>query len=93
MSFSNAAAGSAATELESYPTFQQLPEHLKPAWLRSVRSFPPAWLEEPSSDEVYNDKDHCLKRLQAWAFTQGFAVVQGKVWKKPLTPSWQFLCL
>jgi len=85
-------ASAAAAELESHLTFQQLPEHVKPAWLRQVRSYPCAWLEEPASGEVFNDKAHCLERLQAWAFIQGFAVVQGRVWKDG-TPRWQFRCL
>jgi len=79
-------------ELERHPTFLQLPEHVKPVWLRQIRTFPTAWLEEPTSDEVFRDKGHCLERLQAWAFTQGFAVVQGKVWADK-TPRWQFKCL
>jgi hypothetical protein len=83
---------SVAAELESHPTFVQLPKHVKPVWLRHVKAFPAAWLEEPASNEVFNDKSHCLERLQAWAFIQGFAVVQGRVWTDR-THRWQFKCL
>ena len=32
-----------------------------------------------------------MRRLQGWALFEGFAVVQGRVWKDQ-TPRWQFLC-
>ena len=32
-----------------------------------------------------------MRRLQGWALFEGFAVVQGRVWKDA-TPRWQFLC-
>jgi hypothetical protein len=78
-------------DLESHATFAQLPDHVKPAWLRAVRALPPIWLIAFASGEVFKGKGHCLKRLQGWGLFQGFAVVIGRVWKDK-TPRWQFLC-
>ena len=78
-------------DLESYATFMQLPDHVKPAWLCAVRALPPTWLIVPTSGEVFNGKEYCLERLQGWGLFQGFAVVSGRVWKDG-TPRWQFLC-
>jgi hypothetical protein len=66
-------------DLESHATFAQLPDHVKPAWLRAVRALPPIWLIAPDSGEVFNRKGHCLERLQGWDLFQGFAVVTGRV--------------
>src|SRR5437016_7344967 len=78
-------------DLEPHATFVQLPDHAKPAWLRAIRSLPPAWLIAPASGEIFDGKGHCLERLQGWGLFEGFAVVTGRVWKDK-TPRWQFLC-
>jgi hypothetical protein len=78
-------------DFERSPTYTALPDHAKPAWLRAVGALPPAWLIAPATGEVFEGKDNCYQRLQAWALLQGFAVVQGRVWKDG-TPRWQFIC-
>jgi hypothetical protein len=55
-----------------------MPEHLRPAFERLVAAIPAPWLVAPISGEVFDSKDMCRKRLQAYALTQGFAVVVRK---------------
>ena len=78
-------------DIEHSATYKALPTHVKPAWLRAVGALPPAWLNAPATGEVFKGKDDCMRRLQGWALFEGFAVVQGRVWKNQ-TPRWQFLC-
>ena len=78
-------------DIEHSATYEALPAHLKPVWLRTVRALPPAWLNAPATGEVFKGKDDCMHRLQGWALFEGFAVVQGRVWNDQ-TPRWQFLC-
>src|SRR2546423_3720935 len=78
-------------DLERSPTYVALPDHAKAAWLRAIRALPPPWLEAPATGEVFEGKENCYQRLQGWALFQGFAVVQGRVWKDR-TPRWQFIC-
>src|SRR6266480_6782880 len=81
-----------AMDIEQSPTYLALPEHAKPAWLRAIQALPPAWLIAPATGEIFQGKEDCYQRLQAWGLFQGFAVVQGKVWKEPGTPRWEFKC-
>ena len=74
------------------PTFQNLPAHLRDAFLRAVRSNPLDWLLPPANNETFESSKHCLARLQAYTLGQGFAVVTGKVHQDG-TPRWQFLCI
>jgi len=74
------------------PIFQNLPMHLRDAFLRAVRNNPLEWLLRPVNDETFESSKHCLARLQVYAFGQGFAVVTGKVYKEN-TLWWQFLCI
>ena len=78
-------------DIEASPTYQALPEHAKSAWLRAVRTLSPAWLHPPVTGERFEDRDHCLKRLNGYGLYEGFAVVSGRVWKEK-TLRWQFLC-
>ena len=78
-------------DIEASPTYQALPEHAKSAWLKAVRALPPAWLLPPATGELFEGRDHCLKRLNGYGLYEGFAVVSGRVWKE-ITPRWQFLC-
>jgi hypothetical protein len=79
-------------DIEHSATYEALPAHVKPAWLRAVGALPPAWLNAPATGEVFEGKDECMRRLQGWALFEGFAVVQGRVWSDK-TPRWQFLCI
>jgi hypothetical protein len=78
-------------DIEASPTYQALPEHAKSAWLKAVRALPPAWLLPPATDERFEGRDHCLKRLNGYRLYEGFVVVSGRVWKE-ITLRWQFLC-
>jgi hypothetical protein len=78
-------------DIEASPTYQELPEHAKPAWLKAVRAFRPAWLLPPTTGELFEGRDRCLKRLNGYGLYEGFVVVSGRVWKET-TPRWQFLC-
>ena len=78
-------------DIEHSAAYEALPAHVKPTWLRAVGALPPAWLNAPATGEVFEGKDDCMRRLQGWALFEGFAVVQGRVWKDQ-TSRWQFLC-
>jgi hypothetical protein len=78
-------------DIEASPTYHALPEHAKSAWLKVVRAPPPAWLLPPATDERFEGRDHCLKRLNGYRLYEGFVVVSGRVWKE-ITLRWQFLC-
>ena len=58
--------------------FPLMPAHLRPAFERLVSTTPEAWLLAPNSGEIFESKEMCKKRLQAFALSQGFAVVVGK---------------
>ena len=58
--------------------FPLMPAHLRPAFERLVSTTPEAWLLAPNSGEIFESKEMCKKRLQAFALGQGFAVVVGK---------------
>ena len=45
----------------------------------ATKIIPPAHLISPASGEAYEDREVALRRLQDWAFTQGFAVVTESV--------------
>ena len=58
--------------------FPLMPAHLRPAFERLISAIPESWLLAPKSGEIFESKDTCKKRLQAFALAQGFAVVVGK---------------
>ena len=69
-------------DIEASPTYQALPEHAKSAWLKAVRALSPAWLLPPVTGERFEDRNHCLKRLNGYGLYEGFAVVSRRVWKE-----------
>src|SRR5436305_747874 len=73
-------------------TFQNLPIHLREAFLRAVRTNPLPWLLPPHTDDEFESSEQCLARLQAFALGQGFAVVTSRVYREG-TPRWQFRCI
>src|SRR5438034_7365451 len=77
--------------IEASSTYQTLSEHIKSAWLKAVRALSPAWLLSSVTGERFENRDHCLKRLNGYGLYEGFAVVSGRVWKEG-TLRWQFLC-
>jgi hypothetical protein len=58
--------------------FPSMPAHYRPALERAIAIIPEHWLIALKSDEVFESKEECKKRLQAFALAQGFAVVVGK---------------
>ena len=78
-------------DFEHSPTYIALPDHAKPTWLNTIKALPPAWLIAPATGEIFEGKESCYQRLQAWGLFQGFAVVQGRVWKDRIL-RWQFIC-
>ena len=69
-------------DIEASPTYQALPKHAKSAWLKAVRALSLAWLLPPVTGELFEDRDHCLKRLNRYRLYKGFAVISGRVWKE-----------
>ena len=51
------------------------PEHLRDTLEKVVNSFPPEWLEEPVTDEVYTSMEEAHDRLVAFSLSQGFDVI------------------
>ena len=51
--------------------FPHMPAHLHPALERAIAAIPTPWLLAPKSGEVFESKDMCKKRLQAFALAQG----------------------
>jgi hypothetical protein len=43
---------------------------------RAVRALPPSYLKPPRSGEIFESAEVCLRRLQGFALSQGFAVVK-----------------
>jgi hypothetical protein len=58
--------------------FPSMPAHLRPALECAIAALPQPWLCALKSGEVFESKEMCRKRLQAFALTQGFAVVVGR---------------
>jgi hypothetical protein len=51
------------------------PPHLRKAVEDAVETFDSAWLLPPQSGEVFQTAKDCLRRLQGYALSRGFAVV------------------
>src|SRR2546423_1292651 len=52
------------------------PKHLVAVLKRAVNALPSAWLLQPTMGEVFDSIEHCRRRLQGYALTEGFDVVQ-----------------
>jgi hypothetical protein len=52
------------------------PAHLRDEVEARVRAFPPTFLKEPADDEVFDNVELYYKRLQGFAFAQGFAIIK-----------------
>jgi hypothetical protein len=51
------------------------PPDIAPILEKAIQALPPAFLLEPTKGEVFESAQDCLKRLQAFALSAGFAVV------------------
>ena len=58
--------------------FPSMPVHLRAVFERVIAAIPEPWLLAPKSGEVFESKEMCKKRLQAFVLAQGFAVVVGR---------------
>jgi len=51
-------------------------EHHRSVVERIVNLFPPAWLLPPQTGEIFNDLEHCERRLRGYLFAEGFDIVR-----------------
>ena len=51
------------------------PDHIRYVLEKAVNSYPPIWLEEPSTGEVFSSIEECQNRLIAFSLSQGFDIV------------------
>ena len=71
----------------------ECPDHVKSDLEARVRSFPPSFLLAPVAGEVFDNPDVCKERLQGWALSQGFAIVQKSGSLKSAKPRFEFRCI
>ena len=69
------------------------PAHLRGEVEARVRAFPPSFLEEPVDGEVFDNVELCRERLQGFAFSQGFTVVQTSGSMRMARPRFYFRCV
>ena len=62
-------------ERPAFVAHQLCPPHLRRLVEDTVKSFDDKWLLPPVEGETFDTAKGCLARLQAFAFSQGFAVV------------------
>ena len=66
-------------------------EHYIAILERLVNSFSPEWLLPPQSGEIFENLEHCNRRLRAFALTTSFDIIRKGGSSKAL-PSWRFFC-
>ena len=71
----------------------ECPEHVKSYLEARVRSFPPSFLLAPVAGEIFDNPDVCKERLQGWALSQGFAIIQKSGSLKSAKPWFEFRCI
>jgi hypothetical protein len=71
----------------------ECPEHVKAELETRVRSLPSSFLLAPVDGEVFQNKDLSQERLQGWALSQGFAIVQTSGSMKQKRPRFDFHCI
>ena len=69
------------------------PAHLRGEVEARVRAFPSSFLEEPANGEIFDNVELCRERLQGFAFSQGFAIVQTSGTMKMTRPRFYFRCI
>lgn len=67
-------------------------EHHRAAVERIANSFPLSWLLAPCTGEVFDNLEHCNRRLRAWAFVEGFDIVRNGG-GTGANPSYRFRCI
>ena len=66
---------SSSPERPAFVAHQLCPPHLRQLVEDTAKSFDDKWLLPPIEGEIFDTGKACLARLQAFAFSQGFAVV------------------
>lgn len=79
-------------EAPTWRAHANCPENVRYIVERIVNAFPPEWLEEPATGEVFSGVEECERRLNAYALSQGFMVVKSHSTKTPI-PSTTFSCI
>ena len=69
------------------------PAHVKVGLEARVRSLPTSHLTAPVAGEVFENAQLCRERLQGWALSQGFAIVQTGGGQGEAKPRFRFRCL
>jgi hypothetical protein len=69
------------------------PAHIRGEVEARVRAFSPSFLKEPTDGEVFDNIELCRERLQSFAFSQGFAIVQKSGSMKLVHPRFNFRCI
>jgi hypothetical protein len=68
------------------------PEHLRDTLEKAVNAYPPEWLQEPTTGEIYSNMNEAHSRLIAFSLSQGFDVVIAHSTQKP-QPVTTFSCI
>lgn len=68
------------------------PEHIRFVLEKTVNDFPPEWLEEPETGEVYSSEEEANDRLVAYSLSQGFDIVVTHSTTKP-QPCTTYSCI
>ena len=68
------------------------PDYVRYIVEKAANAFPPEWLREPLSGEVYSSVEECHNRLIAYSLSQGFDIVISHSTQKP-QPSTTFSCI
>ena len=68
------------------------PPHIIPILEQAVLALPHSFLIPPAIGELFENKEDCLKRLQGYALSAGFAVVQTSRGPNK-TPRFRFQCI
>ena len=66
---------SSSSKCPTFVAHQLCPPHLRQLVEDIAKSFDDKWLLPPVEGELFDSGKACLARLQAFAFSQGFAVV------------------
>ena len=69
------------------------PSDIAPILEKAVQAFPPHFLLEPAKGEVFQSAQDCLKRLQGFALSAGFAVVVRSASLKGSAPRFRYCCI
>jgi hypothetical protein len=82
-----------AMETSAWTAHLHCPAHVRGDVEARVRAFPPSFLEEPIDGEVFDNFELCRERLQGFAFSQGFAIIQTSGSMRQAHPRFYFQCI